>query len=476
MSALLSIRGVTMSFGSTRVLDHLDLDVCTGQVLGLMGPNGAGKSTLIRILDGVYRADAGRLLFDGEPVASLRGHPAVGFVHQDPGLVEALSIADNMRLGQPRVRWLGPILDTRRERHLAEQALAVVGLHRPVTTPVSALSPGEKTLVALARLRSRGARLLVVDEATSTLPPADAAVVIDALRAVAADDGAVILVSHKLNEILDATDRIVLMIDGTLAADQLRASIDRSGLVELLLEHDTGFDNQGGRTAAGAAALRLIGAGNERCGPIDLTVHRGEVVGLTGLPGSGLHDIAFLAAGIDATTDGAVVSESARRTALIPPHRETEGGFDQLSTRINMTVSALGSCRRSNRLIDVGRERREADTLMRRLRVVPNHLESTFGDLSGGNKQKVIFGRALMSRADVLVLCEPTRGVDLATRYELYRLIREMAAAGAAILLASSDAEDLFAVCDRVGVANAGRLGDVRPIDDLAADQIEALV
>lgn len=477
-----AIRGLNKRFGSVSVLENVDLTVEGGEFVGLMGPNGAGKSTLIKILDGVHSASSGEILLDGRPVPHFRGRSDVGFIHQDLGLIDGLSIAANLRIGVEPLRRLGPILDHRAEHEAARRALELVGLDRATTTLVGDLAPGEQTLVAIARVMSRGASIVFVDESTSTLPPADAKRVIDALKQAVAAGATVIMVTHKLAEILDATQRVVVILDGRIAADAPTAGLDREALVSMLLQHEASkADRRGARSGAaddepGEVVLELRDAYAGRAGPVNLQLRAGEVVGLTGLPGSGLHDVAFLAHGALRPTHGTV--ELARpdlRRAIVPPHRESQGGFDDRSVRLNLTMSALSTWVGGHRLLDVRRESADCARMIERLSVTPANQETDFGVLSGGNKQKVIFGRALLQDPQLYILCEPTRGVDVGTRSEIYDLIGEIAAAGAAVLIVSSDAEDLLAVCDRVGVVD-GAVSELRPIDDLDDAQLEAML
>lgn len=474
----IAISGLRKSFGRNEVLRGIDLDVPAGSFVGLMGPNGAGKSTLIKILGGVYARTRGDITYAGKPVRSLAERPEVGFIHQDLGLVDDLTIVDNLRLGEASMRRLGPILDRGRERRAAETALQKVKLDRSVSTLVGELSPGEKTLVAVARLLDRGARVLFIDETTSTLPPGDAQRLIRTLRdTVAADGASVIMVSHKLSEILDATERIVVLLDGLIAADVQAAGLDRSELVELLVAHERPAD--AAELVAherGVERLRLEGACAGRCGPIDLTLHAGEVVGLTGLAGSGLHDVGYLAHGAIRPRAGRVVRSAGVRTALVPPHRESQGGFGDMTVQANLTISSMRSWRTPGRLVRGKAERADATAMVERLDVRPADPDAAFGTLSGGNKQKVVFGRALFCEPEVYVLCEPTRGVDVQTRAALYELIRGLRSEGAAVLLISSDSEDLFAVCDRIAVVQDGRLRDFTAIDEITPDALEAFI
>ena len=474
----LEIRALTKSFGPNKVLKGVSLTIRAGQFVGLMGPNGAGKSTLIKILAGVYQASSGEIRFEGRTLRSLAESSNIGFIHQDLGLVDALTIAENLSLGVPPQRLAGPILNKRAEREAAARALRRVRLNRPVDTLLGDLTAGEKTLVAVARVFDRGARVLVIDETTSTLPPADAKRVIASLAAAAADGATVIMVSHKLSEILDATERVLVLIDGELVSDAPTQGLDRAGLVALLKQHEAAASATGPATSTSSECLvKLRDVRVGKLGPVNLKLHAGEVLGISGLAGSGLHDIAFVVNGNRQPDHGTVVlARPGLKRALVPPHRESQGGFAELTVRENMAISALSRWRRLGSLLDPRGEKSACGTILSDLTVRPRSLDVPFDVLSGGNKQKVIFGRALLRRPDVYVLCEPTRGVDVGTRSEIYRLIRELARAGSAVLVASSDAEDLFSVCDKAALVAEERLQPVRPISDLTEHELELMV
>ena len=472
------IKDLRKSFGRNEVLHGINLTIPSGEFVGLMGPNGAGKSTLIKILGGVYTRSSGEILYGGKPVASLAELPEVGFIHQDLGLIDDLSITDNLRLGEQPMRRFGPLLDRGREREASREALARVELDRDPDTLVADLSPAEKALVAVARLLSRGARVLFIDEATSTLPPHECQRLIAALTLTVSEGATVIMVSHKLSEILGVTERVVVILDGKLAADRRMEELNRERLVEMLVTHEqhaTLADTKAHR-APGEVLLTAEGACGGRAGPIDLEVHAGEVVGLTGLPGSGLHDVAFLAHGSMRPRKGSVKLADGVRSALVPPHRETQGGFLDLSVGQNMTVSSLSEWRHALRLLRGGAERRDSQEMVERLNVHPSDATAAFGTLSGGNKQKVVFGRVLFRKPRLYVLCEPTRGVDVGTRHEIYRLIHRLCDEGAGVLVVTSDSEDLFAVCDRIAVVEDGVLGDFVSVEETDSHQLEAFI
>ena len=473
----ISLRGLRKRFDRTDVLRGLDLELGAGEFIGLMGPNGAGKSTLIKILAGVQAATAGEILVGGSPVSSLAGNPAIAFIHQDLGLIDGLPVVDNLRLGERAMRRWG-FLDHPRENAAAAVALARVGLEPHLRgVLVGALSPAEKTLVAVARALDRGATVLFVDEATATLSPPDARRVIGALRDAVAGGATVVMVSHKLSEVMDATERVVVLLDGRLVADQQTATLDRHGLVRLLAQHEgSGTRRAHGEDHAGSVVLQLCEARADRIGPVSLSLHAGEVVGFTGLPGSGLHDLAFLAHGALNASGGEVTVAPGVRRAIVPPHRETQGGFTEMDVRVNLSLAGLRRWRRPAGLLDLGRERTDTAAMATMLAVRPSGVEARYGVLSGGNKQKVIFGRALLHDAELCVLCEPTRGVDVQTRSDIYQIIRRLREDGRAVLITTSDAEDLFAVCDRIGVIDGGRLRHLTGAGEIDHADLEALL
>jgi ribose transport system ATP-binding protein len=471
------IKNLRKSFGRNEVLHGIDLTFPAGEFIGLMGPNGAGKSTLIKILGGVYSRTSGEITYDGRAVASLSDLPEVGFIHQDLGLIADLTIVDNLRLGEKPMLRFGRFLDRGRERDAARLALARVHLDRDPDTLVGELSPAEKALVAIARLLDRGARVLFIDEATSTLPPAEAMRLVDALAKTVAEGATVIMVTHKLSEVLDVAQRVIVILDGKLAANTVSSELDRDALVKMLITHESQtLEANRHHRSAGGELLRLEGAFAGRAGPVDLTLRAGEVIGLTGLPGSGLHDAAYLAHGSTKPTRGSVWRADGIRTALVPPHRESQGGFLELSVETNMTMSSLSDWRHPSRLLRRGAERRATTEMIERLSVLPADADAAYGTLSGGNKQKVVFGRVLFRKPQVYILCEPTRGVDIGTRREIYRLIHELCDGGAAVLVVTSDTEDLFAVCDRIAVVEEGSLGHLLSVSETDAHELEAFI
>ncbi|WP_142062373.1 ATP-binding cassette domain-containing protein [Pseudarthrobacter sp. B4EP4b] len=471
------ISGLSKKFGTNTVLRDLSVEFRPGTVTGFMGPNGAGKSTLIKILAGVYSYDTGEVRLGDEPVRSLADRSDVAFIHQDLGLIDDLSVSENLRLGLAPMRRFGPILNHSAERRAAMTAINAVGLDVDVDQPVAALAPGEKTLVAVARAFQAGATTLFVDEATSNLPTDEAARVVAALRSMARAGATVVMVTHKLSEVLEFTDRIVVIIDGRIATDADAATLDHDALVRALVEDESDtLVSKGAPPALGGPVLTFTSTTYEGLGPIDLTIRRGEIVGLTGLPGSGLYEVAYLASGTSRPDGGSIQFGHSLKRALIPPHRETQSGLDGLSVTDNLMISSMHRWASSNGIVRKDKEQAAARRVIKELCVTPSDADGPYDVLSGGNKQKVLFGRVLLKEPDLYVLCEPTRGVDIGTRAEIYRTILGLPAQGAAVLVVSSDAEDLFAVCDRIGVVKDGRMDQLTARDDLNNETLESIL
>ena len=479
----LTITDLKKNFGAYAALQGISLEIKGGEFVALLGPNGAGKSTLIKILDGVHQRSSGDIALDDQNVRSLSDHPVVGFVHQDLGLIDDLSISENMRLGEPRLKSYGPILNLAAEEAAATEALKAVELDLPVGTLVGRLSPAEKALVAVARVFYRGARIMFIDEVTSTLPPTDARRVTSALAKSAEAGATIIMVSHKLSEVMAVAQRVVVLIDGALAADVSTVGLDHSTLTSILMSRERGEQaaDVPPTAPAGSAGTRevLLELQNVVCGqlgPVQLSVHSGEVIGVGGLPGSGLHDLAFLICGEKRADQGLVKFSGGVKSALVPPHRESQGGFDDWSVTENTTISSLRQWRNSFGLLTPTVESAAAHKMVSDLAVEPQDPQVRFGALSGGNKQKVIFARALLSEARLLVLCEPTRGVDIETRRDIYGLIREAAQSGAGVLVLSSDSEDLLSVSDYLTVIFNGQVRAPRSVQEFSVAELEALL
>jgi ribose transport system ATP-binding protein len=479
-------KGVSKTFrGGQRALKDVSLDIARGEVHALVGENGSGKSTLIKILAGFYTADPGsQIKVDGEPLqpGSVPDSHAAGlrFVHQDLGLISELSALDNIGLesgyavnAARRIRWAS-------QRRHAEALLTKVGRRVDLDCPVALLRPVERTIVAIARAIDDSVSpisLLVLDEPTAALPPSDVDGLFAVLKEIQERDIAVLYVSHRLDEVLSLADRLSVLRDGHYKGCFEAANLDRSQLIELI----TGADGSAGRadteeeadprpaSSADAPTFRFESIQALRLKDVSFEVKAGEIVGFAGLDGSGREEIAGAITGaIPADMrftdpDGKVWTELtpslARELgfALVLPNRHPDSALGELTVEENVSLAVLPEFRRRWR-VDPRVERRTVLESMAQVDVRPPEPDKVYALLSGGNKQKVIFAKWLLANPRLLVLDEPTSGVDIGARHAIYEIVRGRAAEGMATVVCSSDLEDLVELCDRVITVVAGEV------------------
>lgn len=458
--ALLSVRGVKKAFGATEVLKGIDFGVARGEVHGLLGPNGAGKSTVIKILAGIERADAGEIIIDGLPLA--RGREKIGVIHQDLGLVDALTVRENLLLTTPRTRFAG-LIAARRERVEAERSLNQVGLDLHPDTPLAELGLGEKSLIAVARLLSFESQLLILDEITAALTHSESQFVLGRVREIASGGASVIVVTHRLREVTDFADAVTFIEDGKIGFSGPTPS--PADLRHLFTSRSEEYIPPTRPEAADErpTLVSLKGARGGGVGPVDLEIKGGEVFGLVGTLASNLFGIGHLVAGQVACTDGKREVKDREggpggRVAFVPEDRRTQGMLTNLDVAFNATISSLAEISRFGMIVP-SKEHAAVGRTIEELDVRPKDPSIRIDSLSGGNAQKVIVGRAAMSDPDVYVLCEPTRGVDVATREAIYDFVAQVSNEGAAVLVITIDPEDALQMSHRIGVAESGSIG-----------------
>jgi ribose transport system ATP-binding protein len=478
--------GVSKTFrGGQRALKDVSLDITRGEVHALVGENGSGKSTLIKILAGFYTPDRGsEIKVDGEPLppGSVPDSHAAGlrFVHQDLGLISELSALDNIGLesgyavnGARRINWSA-------QRRHAEALLTKVGRRVDLDCPVALLRPVERTIVAIARAIDDSVNpisLLVLDEPTAALPPSDVDGLFAVLKEIQERDIAVLYVSHRLDEVLSLADRLSVLRDGHYKGCFEAANLDRPKLIELI----TGADATVGRAATeeeaharpapsvDAPTFSFESIRALRLKDVSFEVKAGEIVGFAGLDGSGREELAGAITGaIPADMrftdpDGKVWSELTPGTArdlgfaLVLPNRHPDSALGELTVEENVSLAVLPRFRRGWR-VNPGVERQTVLESMTQVDVRPAEPDKVYALLSGGNKQKVIFAKWLLANPRLLVLDEPTSGVDIGARHAIYDIVRGRAAEGMATVVCSSDLEDLVELCDRVITIVAGQV------------------
>jgi ribose transport system ATP-binding protein len=495
-SPVLAIRGLSKTFPGTRALDRVDFDVRPGEVHALIGQNGCGKSTLIKVLAGYHQPDSGtEIELAGEPVdlhdTIAARNAGLRFVHQDLALVETLSAVENLTLGRELETGFGGRIRWGAERRDAEQRLRALGYDFDVRRPVSELSAAERTGVAIARALWdwEEARVLVVDEPTASLPRAEVKSLFEALRRVRAKGLGVIYVSHRLDEIFTIGDRVTILRDGRLVGTWDVDDVDQDRLVSLMVggeelrpSHARTFDGSED-VALQVRQLRGVEVDN-----VDFDARRGEVVGIAGLTGSGREEIlpllfGALSRGGTVSVDGAAVAPGphaamAAGLALVPADRRGQGAIVGLSVRENCTLTDVARHRGRAGRLDRAGERAEVGHWIEQLDVRPPRPEAVFGTLSGGNQQKVVLAKWLRRKPRVLLLDEPTQGVDVHVKATIHDLARKVAADGAVVVIASSEDAELCDTCDRVLVMRDGAVvaeveGDRLTPEELGRLQLE---
>jgi len=493
----LALTGLAKSFGGARALAGVDLTVMAGEVHGLLGENGSGKSTLIKVLAGFHEPDAGELEVRGVPerlpLAPGRFRDlGLSFVHQDLGLVLSLSVAENLfvgKLASPRNRF---VISWRRERARARETFARYGVSIDPGARVGDLRPVDRALLAIVRaveeLREQheSTALLVLDEPTVFLPRSGVEQLFALIREIVAGGSSVLFVSHDLDEVHAITDRVTVLRDGRVAGTMVTAAASEGDLVELIIGRRlAAFSAEHRDMTARTPDVRVEGLSGGGLRDIDLGLHRGEVVGLTGLLGSGFDEIPYLLYGARPARAGTLTfggrsvdlpSTSPGRSlaagmVLIPADRQRDGAVQGLPVVDNTTLPALDGYF-SGLVLHRQRMVRESRQLLGTFDVRPNQPRMPYGSLSGGNQQKALLAKWLQTRPSILLLHEPTQGVDVGARQQIFELMRAAAAGGACVVCASSDYEQLAAVCDRVLVFGRGRVARELVGGDVTKDRI----
>jgi ABC-type sugar transport system ATPase subunit len=471
-AARVELADVGKRFAGVWVLRGVTLAVPAGRVLGLVGENGAGKSTLLNVLAGVFTPDAGRIRIDGAdyapPSPAEAAAEGVALVHQELNLFPNLSVAENLFLDRLPTRGAGPFrrTDQAKLRSQAEAALAAVGLTTDPDRELSGLPPGERQLVEVAKGLAAGARVLILDEPTTSLTRPEAERLFAVVRRVRAEGKAVVYVSHNLPDVLALSDAVAVLRDGQLVAHGPRGDFDEDRLVSLMVGRrlEQVYPPRAGAPAAepvlGVRDLVRPGI----AGSVSFAVRKGEVVGLAGLMGAGRTELLRAVFGLDPVASGEVrlngepvtglspAARIGRGMAFLTEDRRADGLLMDAAVADDIALAALPRLRRREL---AAATRGAAD----RVRLTAAPLESrTARTLSGGNQQKAVLAKWLLTRPQVLLLDEPTRGVDVGARAEIYRAVNELVEAGAGVLLVSSEIEELLGMSDRVLVMAGGTI------------------
>lgn len=488
MHEVLSARGIVKRYGGALALDSVDFSVRSHAVNVLIGENGAGKSTLMRILAGVEQPTSGGLWMDGrevrfDSVADAAAH-GVGIVHQELNLCPNLSVADNIFLGRSLTRSGGIALDREAERRRTRELLARLEQNIDPDTPVEQLRIGQQQIVEIAKALNDKCRVLILDEPTSALSAAEVEVLFKLLAELRRDGVAIIYISHKLEELLRIGDIITVLRDGRIVDSAPVGEASVSWIVERMLGDAGKLRRLRSAAAAGERVLEVAGltveriAGSASVTNLSASFHAGEITAIYGLLGAGRTELFEAICGARRATSGevrlrgvslggqGVAERVARGLCLVPEDRQREGLFANLSVGENMSLAELAGLARLG-VVSQQREEAAVGGMIQRLRVKTAGPEQPIGDLSGGNQQKVVIGRALMAGPAALLLDEPSRGVDVGARAEIFTTMQQLAQEGLAVAFSTSDLAEARTVADRILVMAGGRITLDMPVDQV---------
>ena len=483
---LLEMRSITKTFPGVKALNDVNIQVEQGEIHALVGENGAGKSTLMNVLSGIYPYGTytGDIIYDGQEChfKTIKDSEQKGIViiHQELALVPYLSIAENMFLGNERSR--KGVVDWDETYHMAEKFLRVVGLEENPRTLIKDIGVGKQQLVEIAKALAKDVRLLILDEPTSSLNETDAKKLLDLLLSLRKDKGVTsILISHKLNEIAYVADKITILRDGATieTLDKATDRVSEERIIRGMVGRELTDRFPKRQSNPGEIALEVehwtvyhpLYTERKVVDDVSINVRKGEVVGIAGLIGAGRTELAMSVFGRSyGTKISGTVKKDGKPLQLHSVSDAIQNGFAYItedrkgnglilidSVKRNLTLSRLDSVS-SRGILDKDKEQNEAETYRTKLNIKTPTVEQQVGNLSGGNQQKVLVGKWMFSMPDIMILDEPTRGIDVGAKFEIYQIINQMVAEGKSILMISSELPEILGMCDRIYVMNEGRL------------------
>jgi ribose transport system ATP-binding protein len=490
---LLRLIDISKSYPGVRALSRVSLTVNPGEVLGLIGENGAGKSTLMKILGGVVKPDQGTIEIDGAARASLTVPESlssgIAFVHQELNLFDNLDVGANVLIGREPLS-AGPfrLVDRAATRRIVAPLLKRLDVDFGVDDLVSDLSLAQRQLLEIAKALSLNARVVIMDEPTSSLTSAETNRLMRVIGELKADGVSVIFITHRLNEVERCADRVVVLRDGSVVGELDRMQIGRDAMIRLMIGRDLKSLYIPPRSPPGATVLEVVGLRtlSHPRHAVSLSLKAGEILGMAGLIGAGRTELARAVFGIDPILggeirlNGAPVAIRSAKDAiangvyLAPEDRKRSGLVLEDSVAENVSLPNILSFARYF-LIDPGAERKNAERQRQSLNIKTADVETAVGTLSGGNQQKVVLAKWLSMKPRVMMFDEPTRGIDVGSKSEIYALMRGLADAGVAILMISSDMEEVIGVSDRIAVMQEGAIGGMLNRDEFSEENVMRL-
>lgn len=495
VDVLLKVEGISKSFPGVKALEDVDLELRRGEVHGLLGENGAGKTTLMRILTGIYRKDTGRILLEGREVEitdpSVAKSLGIAMIHQELSLFPNLSVAENILFGREPTRPLSPFVDFAAAYAHAREILQMLGDGIDPQMKVGRLSFGDQQKVEIARALSMNAKILIMDEATSGLAVKEIERLFELIRSLKGKGISIIYITHRIDEVFEICDRVTVLRDGRVVGTADVQGISKQEIIRWITGRTIEAFYPKEAALAGEVVLAVEGLSTAGTGSVNLTdihfrIRKGEILGITGLLGAGKTEVCKALWGMERVVKGKIWIEGKEvriRTpyeaqlhglAYVPEDRRTQGLISEMSVAANLTLPKLHELSRMLFFIDGAKEAEVTKRWMEKLRIAARSPRQKVKALSGGNQQKVVIAKWLETKPKVLLVDEPTKGIDVGAKVEVRRLLSQLAQEGMAILLASSDVEEVLSIADVILVLHKGRVTGRFPREEATKDRVMA--
>lgn len=490
MDVLLKAKGVSKHFGGIQALDNIDFEVERGEIHGLVGENGAGKSTLMKIITGVYQKDEGDLWFDGSLLASKSPlqcrNLGIGMVYQESSLIRSLDVKSNIFLGKYPVRKLRGFVNWKSLKEQTQKILEELDIQIDPDIPVGQLTFGKRQMIDIAKVVAYNSKLVILDEPSSALSEDEKESLFKVMNRLKEEGTSIIYISHRLSEIFEISDKITVLRDGKLIGSDLARNLTVDSLIKMMVGHsvESGMIRQGNSHSESSEVLRVEGLSRGNVlKNISFRLHKGEILGIGGLIGSGRTELARAIFGIDRIDSGKVYVNDQQLIidspgvavkhglVLVPESRKEYGIIARMSTADNITLSTLEQFTRFS-FINRSQQQKRAQNFVEKLGIKVSGLAQLVANLSGGNQQKVVLAKWLSSNPKILILDEPTRGIDVGAKGEIHRLVAKLVDEGLAVIMISSEIEEVMKLADRVLVLHEGAVAGMLNHDEISEENL----
>lgn len=490
MDVLFKAKGISKHFGGIPVLDNVDFEVGRGEVHGLVGENGAGKSTLMKIITGVYQKDEGDLWFDGSPLSTsspLRcRNLGIGMVYQEPSLIPSLDVKSNIFLGKYPVKKLRGFVNWKSLKEQTQKILEQLDIQIDPDIPVEQLTFGKRQMIEIAKVVAHSGKLVILDEPSSALSGEEKESLFKVINRLKEEGTSIIYISHRLSEVFEISDKVTVLRDGKLIGSDLTRNLTVDSVIKMMVGHsiEPGMMRQANSHSDDSEVLRVEGLSRGKVlKNISFRLHKGEILGISGLIGSGRTELARAIFGIDRIDSGKVYlngqqliihspSEAVKHgLAFVPENRKEYGIIPRMSTGENITLTILQQLS-SFSFISRSQQQKRAQNFVEKLGIKVSGLAQPVVNLSGGNQQKVVLAKWLSTNPKILILDEPTRGIDVGAKGEIHRLVAKLVDEGLAVIMISSEIEEVMKLSDRVLVLHGGAVSGMLNHDEISEENL----